>query len=738
MKKKIIFTLFIFIQFINSYSYAGVLNKQSMNSTSAKNANPDFIYISPLPGSSFNLPRTNIIIKSKNLLDISSANQNNILSVNGTQSGTHSGKISVADDGRTILFNPDIAFSNGETVNVTLNEGLKNSFGTQIGGLSFDFSISTDNTPPLNAFEIMTKEFRNIPAGYNTLTSKTLQKNSSVKSTLSVNVPNDFPNFSISESAQSPGFVFMDNNNWNPSVLNQPFIMILDNTGAPFFYKRIPENALDLKLQPNGLITYYDGSKGFYCGMDSTFTVVDSFSCGNGYITDMHDIQLLTNGHFLLIGDDYEQIDMSQVVPGGNPKAQVVGIVVQELDRNKNVVFQWRSLDHFQITDATSDIDLAAATVDYVHSNAITMDKDGNLMLSSRNLDEITKINRQTGDIIWRLGGKNNRFSLLNDNVWFSHQHDIRRLANGNISLFDDGNLHWSIAPSRAVEYNLDEANKTVSLVWSFENDNEYSGAMGNVQRLSNGNTMIGWGGGSPSVTEVTPAGQKVYELTLSPNIYSYRAYRFNLSKGYYTSFVPNLISPANNTSANNQLTLTWNKNKFAQSFHLQVAKDSLFTNLICDNSSLIDTTFTLTLLEPGTKYYWHVLSSNNTENTGGYSGYSDTWNFNYTGTSSVASNNNLPVSYAIFQNYPNPFNPATNIKYDIPKPSIVKIKIYDELGEEVKTLVNEEEQPGSYQVTFEGEKLASGIYFYNIEADDLSNNSAPVYYQTKKMILIK
>ena len=79
----------------------------------------------------------------------------------------------------------------------------------------------------------------------------------------------------------------------------------------------------------------------------------------------------------------------------------VVGLIIEEQDENKNVVFQWRSWDHFKITDATYDIDLTDSVVDYVHGNAIEVDDDGNLLISSRHMDEVTKIDRQTGEIIW-------------------------------------------------------------------------------------------------------------------------------------------------------------------------------------------------------------------------------------------------------------------------------------------------------------------------------------------------
>lgn len=100
-----------------------------------------------------------------------------------------------------------------------------------------------------------------------------------------------------------------------------------------------------------------------------------------------------------------------------------------------------------------------------------------------------------------------------------------------------------------------------------------------------------------------------------------------------------------------------------------------------------------------------------------------------FTGFGSLSSN--IPVEYCLNQNYPNPFNPKTKINYDIPKNSFVKLIIYDILGREVIRLVNNEfKQPGRYVVEFNGTNLASGVYFYRIEAGD--------YVNSKKMVLVK
>ena len=87
-------------------------------------------------------------------------------------------------------------------------------------------------------------------------------------------------------------------------------------------------------------------------------------------------------------------------------------------------------------------------------------------------------------------------------------------------------------------------------------------------------------------------------------------------------------------------------------------------------------------------------------------------------------------ISYSLSQNYPNPFNPNTTIKYSLPKQSSVTLKVFDVLGGEVATLVNKEQPQGNYEVEFDGMDLTSGIYFYQLIAND--------FVETKKMVLLK
>jgi hypothetical protein len=302
--------------------------------------------------------------------------------------------------------------------------------------------------------------------------------------------------------------------------------MILENDGTPFFHRKLPGVGLDFKMQPDGRLTYFDAVARRFYALNARYAVVDSFRCGNGYSTDGHDLFLLPNGHAVLMSYDPQVVDLSLVVKGGRPDAIVIGLVLQELDQEKNVVFQWRSWDHFQITDIVSH-SLTGAVVDYVHGNSIDVDPDGNFILSSRHMNEVTKISRETGEILWRLGGRNNQFAFIDEPTLFSHQHAARRLPNGNLVLFDNGNFRLPLF-SRAVEYAIDESQKTATLVWQHRlTPDVFGSGFGYVQRFSNGNTLISWGSTTPTLTEVAPDGSIVSELTFDPSIASYRAFRF-------------------------------------------------------------------------------------------------------------------------------------------------------------------------------------------------------------------
>lgn len=95
-----------------------------------------------------------------------------------------------------------------------------------------------------------------------------------------------------------------------------------------------------------------------------------------------------------------------------------------------------------------------------------------------------------------------------------------------------------------------------------------------------------------------------------------------------------------------------------------------------------------------------------------------------------VKETNSIPQAFRLSQNYPNPFNPTTQIQYSVPTNSFISLKVFTLLGEEVKTLVQGQKQPGTYEVTFNGEGLSNGIYMYQLRAND--------FVETKKLMLLK
>lgn len=103
-----------------------------------------------------------------------------------------------------------------------------------------------------------------------------------------------------------------------------------------------------------------------------------------------------------------------------------------------------------------------------------------------------------------------------------------------------------------------------------------------------------------------------------------------------------------------------------------------------------------------------------------------------------VKEENSLPKVYSLYNNYPNPFNPSTTIKYDLPKQSFVSLKIYSIVGEEVATIISEEQNAGRYQVQWNASQIASGVYFYQLRVGDPSSGSGQGFVETKKMMLLK
>ena len=350
--------------------------------------------------------------------------------------------------------------------------------------------------------------------------SAEIVNDSTVRMINGIAVPGDFPEIITRhyEGETAPGKIFFGSTFTNASTGN--YLVICDDDGTPYYYRKFDKKgdgrgSGEFQLQPTGVLTAYLFDPEIYIAFDSTFTIVDTFRCGNGYATDAHELTLLPNGHALLIAKEYRTVDMSQLVQGGDPNASVLGNHVQELDENKNVVFEWLCWDHLNIQDAVHE-NLRGRSIDYVHMNSVHPDYDGNIIISSRHLSEITKINRETGEIMWRLGGLYNQFEFINDPIRFSYQHYARPVPGkpNSYTLFDNGN-HRNPRFSRAVEYKLDLENMTAEKTWEFRyTPDRYISMLGSVQRFSNNNTMINWSTWPPLfANEVDHDGNILFEI---------------------------------------------------------------------------------------------------------------------------------------------------------------------------------------------------------------------------------
>ena len=542
-----------------------------------------------------------------------------------------------------------------------------------------------------------------------------------------------YPNLTVTiNNNPSPGHLFL-----GPSSSGLGHLLILDNELIPVFYKKVTGQVFDFKLQPNGKLTYNIYSVYSY-GMDSSGIRNKQYLTPQGFALDVHDLQVMEDGSYYVFGRDHITIDMSQYVPGGDTAAILIAHTIHHMDADDNELWRWHSFEHYDILDVDEAIDLTNHTIDWTHCNSIEIDPDGNLIISTRNFNEITKINRQTGEIIWRLGGERNQFQFINDNRGFGRQHDARVLSNGNLALFDNG--HFLIPQySSYVEYEIDEQNFTATLVRRYSrNGTIYSQVRGGVQELSNGNMLISWDGiQNPLVSEISPEDSTEYEVRYDNFAHQYRAYKFpwktNLFSTQYDSLDFGVVAVGNSLSIDVKL---YNRKNDAVTINEVYNKDSSF--YVDENLPIIiaphDSVEATIVFEP--------IENGSFADKINFRSVTDTLLIarqvfveGVTSLTSVEEDDKKPDGFYLSQNYPNPFNPSTIIEFRISDFGFVILKVYDILGNEIATLVNEDLSPGKYDIEFDlgashRPTITSGIYFYQLRAGNFN--------QTKKMLIVK
>lgn len=328
----------------------------------------------------------------------------------------------------------------------------------------------------------------------------------------------------ITDNNPSEGNIFLSAFNLGVSQ-QESHLIIVDNKGNIVQSKSLPFVAIDFHVQQDGTLSYFDSKKATYTILDSQLHEIRDLPIDT-YPFDNHELIVLPDGGYLFIGEDNYQDDLSKYSDTGSTDAMVLGKVILEYDAQGNKIFEWRTRDHIPLTEATIQ-NLRNTVVNPYHINSIEIDHDSNLIISARNLDQVFKIHRKTGEFMWRFGGKKNDFTLIGDSVFFSWQHSPRILPSGNLILFDNG-ANNTISFSRACEYSLDTVGKTATLVRQFRHTPDlYGRLMGSVQHLPNNNILIGWGTESKTcLTEIDKDNTTRLEMRFTGSFISYRAYK--------------------------------------------------------------------------------------------------------------------------------------------------------------------------------------------------------------------
>jgi Arylsulfotransferase (ASST) len=314
---------------------------------------------------------------------------------------------------------------------------------------------------------------------------------------------------------------------------SQPGPLIFDRSGQPVWFRPLPglraTNFQVGRYRDEPVLIWWEGTipKGYGQGeaviVDSSYREVARVRAGNGRQMDLHELLLTPQGTMLFTCfPENVPTDLSPV--GGPSSGTVRQSVIQEVDvRTGRVLLEWRSLEHVDVSESYASL---ADQYDYLHANSIDVAPDGNLLISARHTFALYKLDRQTGQVIWRLGGKQSDFQMGRDAQFF-WQHDARALGANMITVFDDGaGPSKDESQSRAIALEVDEAAKTARLARSFRHPKPLlADAMGSARTLPDGHVIVGWGT-EPYISEFAPDGRLLADAHFESGSASYRAFR--------------------------------------------------------------------------------------------------------------------------------------------------------------------------------------------------------------------
>lgn len=311
--------------------------------------------------------------------------------------------------------------------------------------------------------------------------------------------------------------------------------LILDGAGHPVWFHPLPSGTVATCFSPQTyrgarVLTWWEGKsidawgQGEHVIVDQRYREVARVRA-SGVQADLHELVLTPQGTALVTAYASRPADLTAF--GGPADGTAVEGVVQEIDvATGKLLFEWRSLDHVPLSESVRTWPTGFGVFDYFHLNSICVDADGDLVISARHTSTIYKIDRGTGEIVWRLGGANSDFALA-PGAAFSFQHHVRTHPKGVLTVFDNASYGDQPAEpaSRAIALSLDTSARTATLLWALEDRQRgIARKMGTVQATDDGNWFVSWGD-LPRFGKRTAAGGTAFAASFVGGGYSYRAH---------------------------------------------------------------------------------------------------------------------------------------------------------------------------------------------------------------------
>jgi hypothetical protein len=475
-----------------------------LTSSGGASAQGPAVSVFPIPGSQVVSPQAQIAFRGV------PTSQFGAIVVRGSQSGLHTGTIEADSDGKGGSFLPSSPFTPGETVTVSTSMSI---LGASNG--RFQYTVATPANPvPYAGIRAAAR----VPGDVLRFHSRPDLSPAAVRVTRQ-------------PRGTAPGDILLAPQ--RGPLQDGP--MILGPKGGLVWFQRAPKGDSVTSFraatyQGKPVLTWWQGFANAAVGfgedviMNSNYQQIATVRAANGMRADLHELSITPQGT-ALISVEYP-VFWDASADGGSTKQLTFDSIVQEIDIPTGLVlFEWDSLDHVPVTDSYVPA-LGGNIFDFFHLNSIQQDTDGNILISSRNTSTVYKLNRQTGAIMWELGGKHSTFKL-GPGAQFDFQHDVEIHNNDSLmTIFDNGGGPPRAHASRGLTLRLNQAAKTASVAVQDTHvpllDSE---AEGNVQLLGGGHDFVGWG--DPYLSEYDSRGRNIFDAHFVGNNSSYRAYRF-------------------------------------------------------------------------------------------------------------------------------------------------------------------------------------------------------------------